>query len=350
MQLQKSDRAFCSASGDPHYNTYDQRVHNFMGNCTYTLSKVCNISETLPYFDVSTTNEHRGANTKVSYVKSVQVEVYGNQISLLKNKKVNVNGSRMNLPVFIEKKISIQSSGGYVLLETDFGLWVRYDGNHYAEVSVPSNYRGLLCGLCGNYNGDLNDDNIKPNGDIASDSNDLGESWLVPENNTISRELPLYAKQRTRRGLVSFKSYFPKQEPSAESKNKPLNSPKYLKKGLHSVTGLTSVFQRSWIKSCDYNKIQCSSGTEEQCDPALESEAKKNTACGMITDPTGVFKDCHTKVPPENFFENCVYDMCYTDGQATSLCYELQAYAESCINAGICIEWRNTTLCRECCD
>ncbi|NXQ39069.1 ZAN protein, partial [Catharus fuscescens] len=265
----------CSASGDPHYNTFDHKVHNFMGNCTYTLSKVCTVSESLPYFEVSTTNEHRGANTKVSYVKSVHVEVYDNRISLLKNKKVNVNGRRMNLPVFIEKKISIQSSGGYVLLETDFGLWVRYDGNHYAEVSVPFNYSGLLCGLCGNYNGNPNDDNIKSNGDIASNSTDLGESWQVPENNTI-----------------------------------------------------------------------CSSGgTEEQCDPVLESEAKKNTACGMITDPTGIFKDCHSKVPPQNFFENCVYDMCFTGGQATSLCYGLQAYAESCANAGICIEWRNTTLC-----
>lgn len=65
---------------------------------------------------------------------------------------------------------------------------------------------------------------------------------------------------------------------------------------------------------------------------------------------TGLFKDCHTKVPPENFFESCVYDMCFTGGQETSLCYGLQAYAESCNNAGICIEWRNTTLCRECCD
>ncbi|XP_009998802.1 PREDICTED: IgGFc-binding protein-like [Chaetura pelagica] len=273
-----SGRAICSASGDPHYNTFDHRVHNFMGNCTYTLSKVCNVSERLPYFDVSTTNEHRGGNTKVSYVKSVQVEVYGNQISLLKNKKLNVNGIRMNLPVFIENKIIIQSSGGYILLETDFGLWVRYDGNHYAEVSVPSSYRGLLCGLCGNYNGDPNDDNIKPNGDIASGSTDLGQSWLVPENNTI-----------------------------------------------------------------------CSNGIEEQCDPVLESEAKKNTTCGMITDPEGIFKACHTKVPPENFFENCVYDMCFTGGQATSLCYGLQAYAESCINAGICIEWRNATLCPMAC-
>ena len=151
---------------------------------------------------------------------------------------------------------------------------MRYDGNHYAEVSVPSDYSGLLCGLCGNYNGDPNDDNIKPNGDTASNSNELGQSWLVPENNTM-----------------------------------------------------------------------CSVGTEDQCDAVLESEVKKNTACGMITDLTGIFKDCHNKVPPENFFNNCVYDMCFTEGQATSLCYGLQAYAESCINAGICIEWRNATLC-----
>ncbi|GAB0193587.1 IgGFc-binding protein [Grus japonensis] len=278
------------------------RVHNFMGNCTYTLSKVCNVSERLPYFDVSTTNEHRGTNTKVSYVKSVHVKVYGNQISLLKNKKVNVNGSRMNLPVFIEKKISIQSSGGYLLLETDFGLWVRYDGNHYAEVSAPSDYSGLLCGLCGNYNGDPNDDNIKPNGDVASSSTDLGQSWLVPENNTMvvmcqSSTDNLIVRDVKHMILLAFPS--------------------------------------------------CSSGTEEQCDPVLESEAKKNTACGMITDPTGIFKDCHSKVPPENFFENCVYDMCFTGGQATSLCYGLQAYAEACINAGICTEWRNATLCRQ---
>ncbi|KFO79664.1 Zonadhesin, partial [Cuculus canorus] len=146
-QCLKESYGICHVHSDPHYITFD--VHNFMGNCTYTLSKVCNIFESLPYFDVSTTNEHRGGNTKVSYVKSVQVEVYGYQISLLKNKKLNVNGRRMNLPVFIEKKISIQSSGGYILLETDFGLWVRYDGNHYAEVSVPSTYSGLLCGLCG---------------------------------------------------------------------------------------------------------------------------------------------------------------------------------------------------------
>ncbi|XP_075794395.1 IgGFc-binding protein-like isoform X3 [Pelodiscus sinensis] len=267
-------RGTCSASGDPHYNTFDGRVHHFMGNCTYTLSKVCNASGGLPPFDVSTTNEHRGSNTKVSYVKSVHVEVYGTQISLLKNRKVNVNGTRRNLPVEIENKIKIQVSGGYVLLETDFGLWVRFDGNHYAEVSVPCDYQGQLCGLCGNYNGDPKDDNRKPNGSIAADSTELGESWLAVENNTV-----------------------------------------------------------------------CSPDESGICDPELESEARKNTACGMITDPSGIFKDCHAHVAPDQFLENCVYDWCYTDDKTASLCHGLQAYAESCTNAGVCREWRNSTLC-----
>lgn len=39
--------------------------------------------------------------------------------------------------------------------------------------------------LTGNYNGDPNDDNRKPDGDAASGSTDLGQSWLVPENNTM---------------------------------------------------------------------------------------------------------------------------------------------------------------------
>lgn len=46
-------------------------------------------------------------------------------------------------------KVAVQSSGNYVLLDTDRGLAVRFDGNHYVSVSLPLSYRGQLCGLCG---------------------------------------------------------------------------------------------------------------------------------------------------------------------------------------------------------
>ncbi|XP_013921456.1 PREDICTED: zonadhesin-like, partial [Thamnophis sirtalis] len=267
--------SICTASGDPHYTTFDGQVHHFMGNCTYTLAKACsNSTRGLEAFDVSTTNEHRGSNRAVSYVHSVHVAVHGSQVSLLKNRKVNVNGTRRNLPVYIGgNKIVVRLSGSYVILITDFGLSVRFDGNHYVEVAMPAEYQGLLCGLCGNFNGNPGDDNLKPDGEPAGDSTQLGNSWLVPDNSSI-----------------------------------------------------------------------CSSPAES-CDPKLEEEIQRNSACRLIADPTGPFGQCHALVDPARFLENCIYDVCLTQGQQTSVCHGLQAYAASCANAGLCVEWRNSTLC-----
>ncbi|XP_039180790.1 zonadhesin [Crotalus tigris] len=179
---QLPDSAPCVVSGDPHYTTYDGRLFHFMGNCTYLLTATCNATPDQPTFQIQTTNEHRGSNTKVSYLKSVNVTVYGTQIVLLKARRVTVDGKRVTLPVsVVGGQVSVRLSGTFVRVQTDFGLSVRFDGNHHAEVSVPSSYFGKLCGLCGNFNGQAGDDNLMPNGTSAgTDDNQLGKSWLVP--------------------------------------------------------------------------------------------------------------------------------------------------------------------------
>eukprot|EP00062_Callorhinchus_milii_P025595 gi/632986747/ref/XP_007910409.1/ PREDICTED: IgGFc-binding protein-like [Callorhinchus milii] len=269
------DRETCSVSGDPHYTTFDKKVHNFMGTCTYTLSKLGDTSSNLKYYNVETTNEHRGSNKKVSYVKAVHIDVYGHRITLMKSRRVILNGKRINLPVFVDDQVVIRLSGKYAVVETDFGLWVRFDGNHHADVSVPSSYTGLLSGLCGNYNKNKADDNLKPDGSAADNVNDLGESWLVPDD----------------------------------------------------TPGCTN------------------SGGIEDCDDDVQAEAEKPTSCGFIKDPTGLFKECHSKIPPEQYFDNCVYDMCAYDGDTMYLCLALQSYADLCAKAGVSVTWRNKTFC-----
>uniref|UniRef100_A0ABM5GQA3 Zonadhesin n=1 Tax=Pogona vitticeps TaxID=103695 RepID=A0ABM5GQA3_9SAUR len=273
------EQEICTISGDPHYTTYDGRLFHFMGTCTYLLSAVCNATSGLPLFQVQATNEHRGANTQVSYVKSVRVEVYGIQIVLLKGRRVTVDGQRVTLPVSVaEGKVSVRLSGTFALVQTDFGLWVRFDGNHHVEVSAPSSYIGQLCGLCGNYNGQGADDNLMPDGTSAgTDADRLGESWQVP---------------------------------NAE------DSP-----------GCTNA------------------GNPGECDQDIKTEAEKPASCGILTDPNGPFAPCHSKVPPDGAFENCVYDLCGTGGDASILCFALQSYADRCAQAGVPIAWRNSSFC-----
>uniref|UniRef100_A0A8C5EYP4 VWFD domain-containing protein n=1 Tax=Gopherus evgoodei TaxID=1825980 RepID=A0A8C5EYP4_9SAUR len=76
----------CRVHNDPHYNTFDK------GGCNYTI--LCDGNSSLPYFNVEAANEHRGGNTRVSYVQYVDVDVYGLRITLEKGGVVKVGSGR----------------------------------------------------------------------------------------------------------------------------------------------------------------------------------------------------------------------------------------------------------------
>ncbi|NP_001100604.2 zonadhesin precursor [Rattus norvegicus] len=174
--------ATCIASGDPHYLTFDGALHHFMGTCTYVLTQPCWPKSQDNNFVVSATNEIRGGNMEVSYVKAVHVQVFDLKISLFKGQKVMVNNQRVVLPVWPSKgRVTIRMSGIFVLLYTNFGLQVRYDGRHLVEVTVPSSYTGSLCGLCGNYNNNSLDDNLRADMKPAVNSLLLGAAWKILE-------------------------------------------------------------------------------------------------------------------------------------------------------------------------
>eukprot|EP00061_Rhincodon_typus_P006290 g26781.t1 len=68
------------------------------------------------------------------------------------------------------------------MLQTDFGLKLQYDGNHFVKITVPSSYNNQMCGLCGDFNGDYIDDYQKPDGALAVNDTVFGDSWKTKDD------------------------------------------------------------------------------------------------------------------------------------------------------------------------
>uniref|UniRef100_UPI00398E4BCD alpha-tectorin-like n=1 Tax=Pristiophorus japonicus TaxID=55135 RepID=UPI00398E4BCD len=180
----------CTIFGDPHFYTFDGQLFHFQGTCTYVLSELCSSDAGLRFYRVEAKNENRG-NVAVSWTRMVRLLVDGTEITMLKGAvdRVLVNGTRSSVPVVIGGgRIRIQASGFSVAVSTDFGLGVTFDGSHHVTISLPARYQNATCGLCGNMNGDQQDEFRMPDGSPAGSEEDFGRSWKVADNDSVCRD------------------------------------------------------------------------------------------------------------------------------------------------------------------
>ncbi|XP_077089441.1 alpha-tectorin-like isoform X1 [Siphateles boraxobius] len=200
--------ARCSASGDPHYMSFDGSFFDFQGTCRYVLATVCNDTIGLPHFQVDARNE-AWHGLPVAITIEVFVNVSGHLVHMSQDMNghstVRVNGETRNLPILLDSgRVSIYSSAQYTFVSTDFGFSVSY-GSWAVNIIVPAEYSGVTCGLCGNFNGQKNDDFMMPSGALVRSADQFGASWKVedelPCNDGCGNNCPLCQDQTSSRSL-----------------------------------------------------------------------------------------------------------------------------------------------------
>nr|XP_026689876.1 mucin-2-like [Ciona intestinalis] len=178
----------CTAYGDPHYETFDGFTYNYMGTCNYILTQ--------NYCD-----QQRG--TFRVYVENTLCGSDGmactKAVSIILEDKITIRLERENFGYKAENMVSWGPSPGsdtnhtnivwdyhhvglYTMVTTDIGLMVVWDRKTTVIVKLDPRYMSAVCGLCGNFDGNQNNDAMKSDRMLAVTPLEFGNSWKTSPN------------------------------------------------------------------------------------------------------------------------------------------------------------------------
>ncbi|NXX53565.1 MUC5A protein, partial [Scopus umbretta] len=165
----------CAVYGDGHYNTFDDKRFSFNGNCEYTLVQDhCGKSGTANgTFRVITENIPCG-NTGTTCSKSIKVFLESYEL-ILGEEHVSVVKRGQN----DEVPYTVRYMGMYLVIETTSGLILMWDKKTSIFIKLSPDFKGQICGLCGNYDGNGINDFITRGQSVVENILEFGNSWKV---------------------------------------------------------------------------------------------------------------------------------------------------------------------------
>uniref|UniRef100_A0A4W6D791 von Willebrand factor n=1 Tax=Lates calcarifer TaxID=8187 RepID=A0A4W6D791_LATCA len=172
----------CRTVGEGHYITFDGLKYSFPGLCQYVLVQdMCNGEG--GSFRVLVENEACGV-VGHRCAKAITVFYQGGLI-LMQHGEV-----KMKKPVLQGSQVEIVQSGQFYTLLLGKHISLSWDKGTRLLVHISASYRGRVCGLCGNFDGNVNNDLVSSNNQLEVDSSHFGNSWKVVPSCADVTEIP----------------------------------------------------------------------------------------------------------------------------------------------------------------
>ncbi|PNJ16503.1 MUC5B isoform 1 [Pongo abelii] len=163
----------CVAYGDGHFITFDGERYSFEGSCEYILAQdYCGDTTTHGTFRIITENIPCGT-TGTTCSKAIKLFVESYELILQEGTfKVVARGPGGDPPY------KIRYMGIFLVIETR-GMAVSWDRKTSVFIRLHQDYKGRVCGLCGNFDDNAINDFATRSRSVVGDVLEFGNSWKL---------------------------------------------------------------------------------------------------------------------------------------------------------------------------
>ncbi|XP_018416845.1 PREDICTED: mucin-5AC-like [Nanorana parkeri] len=162
----------CVVYGEGHYMTFDGKRFGFSGDCEYTLTQdYCASNPGNGSFRIITENIQCGT-TGATCSKAIKVFLGNFELRLSEGSFEVVERD-----IGGEVPYQIRMMGIYLVIEAKNGLIVMWDKKTSILIKLSPEFKGKVCGLCGNYDGSVSNDFTTRRLSVVVNVQEFGNSW-----------------------------------------------------------------------------------------------------------------------------------------------------------------------------
>ncbi|XP_052548680.1 mucin-2 isoform X42 [Tympanuchus pallidicinctus] len=162
----------CMIYGSGHYITFDGKFYDFDGSCEYVATQdYCGDKNSGGSFSIITENVPCGT-TGVTCSKAIKMFIGKTELKL-ENKDYKEIQRDVGDDVYYQNK----TVGLYLVIEASNGVMLIWDKKTTVFIKLTPDYKGKVCGLCGNFDDKSNNDFTSRSGLQETSALEFGNSW-----------------------------------------------------------------------------------------------------------------------------------------------------------------------------